>query len=171
MRIEPVELPEARYTLGGDEFVFVELDQAMSFQANFKAMAVCTELRRRSLPGVTEICPGNASYLVRLDPDTLHPHDLIAELRAIDSSAGSTGYTFGTRVVDVPVLLEDPWTRETMERFSERRQDPTLTDVEFAARPNGFPTKDAFLQALVGSPYFVSMVGAAAPRDAAAMDA
>jgi urea carboxylase len=160
VRIEPVDLPEAQYTLGGDEFVFVEVDREMSFQANFKAMAVCTELRGRGLVGVTEICPGNASYLVRLNPDALHPNDLIAELRSIDASpAGSTGYTFETRVVDVPVLLEDPWTRETMERFQERRQDPTLTDVEYAAQLNGFPSKEAFLEALVGAPYYVSMVG------------
>jgi urea carboxylase len=91
--IEPVELPDARYSLGGDEFVFVELDEEMSFHANFKAMGVCTELRERRLPGVTEICPGNASYLVRLDPDRLHPQDLIAELREIDASvAGAAGY-------------------------------------------------------------------------------
>jgi urea carboxylase len=160
VRIEPVELPEARYSLGGDEFVFVELDEEMSFQANFKAMGVCTELRERHLPGVTEICPGNASYLVRLDPDRLHPQDLIAELREIDAFfAGAAGYKFETRVVDVPVLLEDTWTLETMERFRDRRQDPTVTDVEFAARLNNFSSKEDFLLALVGSPYFVTMVG------------
>jgi urea carboxylase len=158
--IEPVELPDARYSLGGDEFVFVELDEEMSFHANFKAMGVCTELRERRLPGVTEICPGNASYLVRLDPDRLHPQDLIADLREIDASvAGAAGYKFETRVVDVPVLLEDPWTLETMERFRDRRQDPTVTDVEFAARVNNFSSKGDFLRALVGSPYFVTMVG------------
>jgi urea carboxylase len=160
VRIEPVELPELRYTLGGDEFVFVELDQEMSFQANFKAMATCTELRGRDLDGVTEVCPGNASYLVRLDPDALDPRDLIAELRRIDESvAHDSHYTFQTRVVDVPVLLEDPWTREAMERFADRRQDPTVTDAEFAAKLNGYESKDAFLEALVGSPYYVTMVG------------
>ena len=160
MRIEPVELPAPRYEYGGDEFVFVELDEAMSFQANFRAMAVCTELRRRALPGVTEICPGNASYLVRIDPDELRPDDLVAELQAIDEGiAHGADYTFATRIVDVPVLLEDPWTREVMERFADRRQDPSVTDAEFAARLNGFETKEDFLSALVGSPYFVTMVG------------
>jgi urea carboxylase len=160
VKIEAVQLPEPRYTLGGDEFVFVELDQEMSFQANFRSMAVCNELRARGLPGVTEICPGNASYLVRLDPDTLHPRDLIAELQGIDEQVAHASHlTLSTRVVDVPVLLEDPWTREMMDRFPERRQDPTVTDVEFAARLNGYETKEDFLRALVGSPYYVSMVG------------
>lgn len=154
------QLPEPRYTLGGDEFVFVELDREMSFQANFKAMATCTELRARDLHGVTEVCPGNASYLIRLDPDALDPRDLIAELRRIDEAVGhDSHYTFRTRVVDVPVLLEDPWTREVMQRFADRRQDPTVTDAEFAAQLNGYESKDAFLEALVGSPYYVTMVG------------
>jgi allophanate hydrolase subunit 1 len=158
--IKRVELPAPRYSYGGDEFVFVELDEEMSFQANFKAMAVCTELRKRGLTGVVEICPGNASYLVRFDADGLRPDHLVAELEAIDERVGQLEhYTFTTRVVDVPVLLEDPWTLETIRRFADRRQDPDATDVEYAARINGFKTKQDFLQALVGSPYFVTMVG------------
>ena len=159
-RIERVELPAPRYEYGGDEFVFVELDQAMSFQANFKAMAVCTELREAAIPGIVEICPANASYLIRIDPDELHPDDLIAELKRIDEAVGRTAhYTFKTRIVDVPVLLEDPWTLEVMTRFADRRQNPTGTDAEYAARINGFKTTADFLQALHGSPYFVTMVG------------
>ena len=44
MSTDPVALPPARYECGGDEFVFVELDQAMSLEANFKAMSITAEL-------------------------------------------------------------------------------------------------------------------------------
>lgn len=64
-----VELPPARYSYGGDEFVFVELDQEMSLAVYLKAMAITRRLRGERLPGVLEICPSNASYLVRIDPD------------------------------------------------------------------------------------------------------
>lgn len=159
-KIEPVELPPPRYEYGGDEFVFVELDEAMSFQANFRALAICQELGRRSLPGIVEIAPANAAYLVRLNPDELHPDDLIAELRTIsDEVARTAHYTFQTRVVDVPVLFQDPWTVETQERFKDRRQNPDGTDIEYAARINGFASTEDFLQSLHGSPYFVTMVG------------
>jgi allophanate hydrolase subunit 1 len=158
--IEQVDLPSPRYEYGGDEFVFVELDQAMSFQATFKAMAICAELRKKELPGIVEICPANASYLVRIDPDELRADDLIVELRAIDDRVGGSAHsTFKTRVVDVPVMLEDPWTLEVMQRFADRRQNPEGTDAEYAARINGFKTTADFLQALHGSPYFVTMVG------------
>ena len=75
------ELPEARYSYGGDEYVFVELAEAMSLEVNFRAMAITNKLREENVPGVTDICPSNASYMVRIDPDELHPDDLISASR------------------------------------------------------------------------------------------
>ena len=159
-RIEPRELPSPRYSYGGDEFVFVELDEEMSFQANFKGQAICQELAQRNLPGIVEIAPANASYMIRLNPDELHPDDLIEELKAIDDAVAHTAHlTLQTRIVDVPVLYDDPWTSETQAKFKDRRQDPEVSDLEFAARINGFNSKDDFIAAHHGSPWFVSMVG------------
>ena len=44
-------------------------------------------------------------------------------------------------------------------RFRERHQDPASTDLEYAARVNGYPDVDDFVTAHSGSPWFVSMVG------------
>ena len=57
-------LPEARYEYGGDEFVFVEIDEQMSIEANFKAMMIANALRSRDLDGIVDICPSNASYMM-----------------------------------------------------------------------------------------------------------
>ena len=81
--VEP-PLPQARFTYGGDEFIFCEIDEAMSFGANFKALAVCQELARRKVDGVVEICPANASFLVRLNPDVVRPDALMAQLKEIE---------------------------------------------------------------------------------------
>lgn len=159
-RIEEQQLGPARYDLGGDEFVFVELDREMSFAANFKGLAITERLATRELPGIVDICPANASYLIRFDPDELAPGDLVAELRAVERELGdATEHHFATRVVDVPVLYEDPWTHEALMRFRDRHQDPEGTDLEYSARVNGYATKDEFIAAHHGSPYFVSMVG------------
>src|SRR5918994_7586278 len=99
------EAPEARYSYGGDEYVFVELAEAMSLKVNFRAMAITNRLREEDIEGVTDICPSNASYMVRIDPDVLHPDDLISRLREIDDEVGDIqGFELHTRVVDVPVL-------------------------------------------------------------------
>lgn len=154
------KLPPARYDYGGDEFVFVELDEEMSLQVNFKAMAITRVLARGKLPGIVEICPANASYLIRFNPDQLRAAELIAELRKIDESVGDdVEYSFRTRVIDVPVLYGDPWTHETMMKFRDCRQDPNATDVEFTARVNGFKTAADFIEAHHRPPYFVTMVG------------
>ena len=44
-------------------------------------------------------------------------------------------------------------------RFRERHQDPTGTDLEYAARINGYTGVPDFIQAHSGAPWFVSMVG------------
>jgi len=152
-------LPAARYTFGGDEHVFVEIAEEMSLPAFFKGMAITGELQRRRVPGVTEICPANASYLVRFDPDVIAPDRMMTLLRDIEGSMGSAGRELQTRIVEIPVLYNDPWTNETQMRFRDRHQDPNCTDLEYAARVNGQPSVEAFVQAHSSAPWFVSMVG------------
>ena len=156
-----VELPPARYDYGGDEFVFVELDRAMSLEANFKAMAITSALQAEDLEGVLDICPSNASYLIRVDPDRLHPAELVRHLEGLERSTAplAPDKAVRTRVVDVPVLYDDPWTHETLMRFRDRHQDPEATDLEYAARINGFASVGELVEALSGSPFLVTMIG------------
>lgn len=150
---------QARYSFGGDEHLFVEISEEMSLPAFFKGMAICNELRRRALPGVTEICPANAAYLVRFDPDVIVPDVLLGTLKDIEAKLGDADLQLQTRIIEIPVLYNDPWTHETLMRFRERHQDPGSTDIEYAARINGHASVDAFIAAHSGAPWFVSMVG------------
>ncbi len=153
-------LPQARYTYGGDEFVFVELAEAMSLGVNFRAMAITNKLKEENIPGIMDICPSNASYMVRLDPDVLHPDKLIGRLKEIDEEVGDIeGFELETRVVDVPVMMSDPWTHEALMRFRDRHQDPEATDLEYSARINGYSSTEDFVAALLGSPWLVTMIG------------
>jgi len=154
-------LPPARYEYGADEFVFVEIDRAMSLEANFKAMTITEALRARAPEGVLDICPSNASYLIRVNPDRVHPGELVEELRALEEDATelTSEQELTTRLVDVPVLYDDPWTRETLLRFRDRRQHPEGTDLEYTARVNGFSGPAQLIEALSGAPYIVTMIG------------
>lgn len=158
-QITQVDLPDPRYEYGADDFVFVELAEAMSFTANFKAMAITQQVAKQEIDGVVENCPGNASYMLRIDPEVIHPDDLIARLKTIESEIDLEDYAWETRVIDVPVLFEDPWTHETLIEFRDRHQDPDGTDLEYSAELNGFDSVDAFLEAFVGAPHMVTMVG------------
>src|SRR5580658_11252539 len=148
-----------RYSFGGDEHVFAEIDEEMSLEAFFKGMAVCTELQKRRIPGVTEICPSNASYLVRFDPDVIHPDKMLGKLKEIEAELGSADLELKTRIIEIPVYYNDPWTHETLMRFRERHQEPTSTDLEYTAKINNYGSVDDLVNAHAGAPWFVSMVG------------
>jgi urea carboxylase len=154
------EMTPARYSWGGDEFIFVELAEEMSLQANFRAMAITKKLSDARPDGVLEICPANASYQVQYDPDVLEPAELLALLQDLEQQVGDAHeLALPTRVLEIPVLYRDPWTTETLMRFRDRHQDPSSTDIEYAARINGYASVDDFIAAHSGSPWFTSMVG------------
>jgi urea carboxylase len=150
---------QTRYSFGGDEHLFAEVDEEMSLEAFFKSFAMTNAVRESRIKGVTEICPANASFQVKFDPDVIAPDDLRAELEALEAQADKAEAVIKTRIIEVPVFYNDPWTRETLMRFRERHQDPTSTDLEYGARINGFSSIDEFIAAHAGAPWFVPMVG------------
>jgi allophanate hydrolase subunit 1 len=148
-----------RYTFGGDEHLFVEVDEAMSLGAFFTSIATTRAVAAADIEGVTEICPANASFQIRFDPDVIAPDALKVRVQALEAEAAGAVPVLDTRIIEVPVLYRDPWTHETLMRFRERHQDPDATDIEYAARLNGFDGVEAFIAAHSGAPWFVSMVG------------
>jgi len=150
---------ETRYSFGGDEHVFVEVDEGMSLEAFFKSLSMTNALRDAGIKGVTEICPANASFQVKFDPDQISPDDMLAELKRLETAADKADSRIKTRIIEVPVFYRDPWTTETLMQFRERHQEPKSTDIEYAARINGYASVDDFIKAHSGAPWFVSMVG------------
>jgi urea carboxylase len=150
---------KTRYSFGGDEHIFAEIDETMSLQAFFKSLSITSAVRESRIAGVTEICPANASFQIKFDPDKISPADMLAELTRLESAADKGASVIKTRIIEIPVLYNDPWTHETLMRFRERHQDPTATDLEYAARVNNLGTVDNFVKAHSGAPWFVSMVG------------
>lgn len=136
-----------RYTFGGDEHIFVEVDEEMSLDAFFKSLSMTTAIRDQQIDGVTEICPANASFQIKFNPDVIAPDELLATLKKIEAEAEHTDNRIETRIVEVPVLYQDPWTHETQMRFRERHQAPDSTDLEYAAQVNGYQSVNEFLEA------------------------
>lgn len=142
-----------RYTFGGDEHLFVECSEEMSLPAFFKSLSMTSALRESQIAGVTEICPANASFQIKFNPDIIKPDDMLREVQGIERAALDADPVISTRIVDIPVFYQDPWTHETLMRFRERHQDPTATDLEYAARVNGLSNVDDFIAAHSGSTF------------------
>ncbi|WP_145247607.1 5-oxoprolinase subunit B family protein [Pseudomonas oryzihabitans] len=147
-----------RYSFGGDEHLFVELSESMSLEAFFRSLAMTRAVQTLQLPGIHDICLANASFQIRFDPDVLPPDRLLAAVQGVEDQAVAERQ-LATRLIEIPVLYNDPWTHETLMRFRDRHQDPTATDLEYAARINGLADVEAFIEAHSGAPWFVSMVG------------
>lgn len=77
----------------------------------------------------------------------------------MEDAASKSDASLKTRIIELPVYFQDPWTHETEMRFRERHQDPSATDLEYSARINGYATIEEFIAAYSGQPWFVSMVG------------
>ncbi|MFC3722040.1 5-oxoprolinase subunit B family protein [Neoaquamicrobium sediminum] len=150
---------QCRYSFGGDEHLFVECDESMSLEAFFKGLSTTNAVRDAGIRGITEICPSNASFQIKFDPDVIAHEDLLREVQAIERAADKAEPVIRTRIIEMPVYYQDPWTHETLMRFRERHQDPNATDIEYAARINNLATVDDFIAAHSGAPWFVSMVG------------
>ncbi|MFZ6048408.1 allophanate hydrolase subunit 1 [Pseudomonas sp. CR3202] len=147
-----------RYSFGGDEHLFAEVSESMSLEAFFRGMAITRALEQEDLPGVLDICLSNASFQVRFNPDAIAPETLLEKVRQLEDRT-TAERRLETRIIEIPVLYNDPWTHETLMRFRDRHQDPASTDLEYAARINGYADVQAFIDAHSGSPWFVSMVG------------
>ncbi|GAC1455264.1 MAG: allophanate hydrolase subunit 1 [Pseudarthrobacter sp.] len=161
MTSEAPVLPAARYTWGGDEFLFVEVSEAMSLPANFKVMSIAGRLSDAQLPGIVDICPANASLLVRFDPDVLPPQQLETAVRDIERDLmNHQERSLETRIIEVPVWYEDPFTAEVAQRFREGfHQEPDGSDIDYAAKVNHLKDAAEFIQRHHEQPWLVSMVG------------
>lgn len=152
---------EARYTWGGDEFLFVEIAEGMSLEANFVSNSIANALEAKALDGIVDICPANASLLIRFNPDLLASSDLERTVRALEQEVrAATSQVLETRIVEIPVWYNDPYTNETGARFREGyHQRPDGNDLDYAAEVNGLADAAEFITRHHESPWLVSMVG------------
>ncbi|CAM1373655.1 5-oxoprolinase subunit B family protein [Tenacibaculum xiamenense] len=151
---------KTRYTFGGDEHLFVECSEEMSLAPFFKVLSLTEAIKKGNIEGVTEICPANASFQLRFNPDIIEPNTLLNKVKKIEQeSENNIQKEIKTRIIEIPVLYNDPWTHETLMRFRDRHQKPDGTDLEYASEINNYQSVEAFIEAHSSSPWFVSMVG------------
>jgi urea carboxylase len=149
-----------RLSFGGDEFIFVELSEEMSLETTLRVLAITDELRSREVAGIVDICPAHVSYMLRVTPEVLDPRSMPEVLEAIHQVCGDSSHlTIHARLIEIPVLYDDPWTRETLARFRDRHQAPDLTDLEYCARVNGFDDEQGFIEAHSANPFIATFIG------------
>ncbi|MFE5790438.1 5-oxoprolinase subunit B family protein [Rhodococcus erythropolis] len=150
----------ARYSWGGDEFLFVEIAEAMSLEGYFVVGALADAVRAAAIVGITDICPTNNSLLLRYDPDIVSPRALRSQVQALEATVrASTSQTALARVLEIPVWYDDPFTSEVGERFRSNHQTPDKRDLDFAAEVNNLADALEFIERHHSVPWMVTAVG------------
>lgn len=144
------------YTFAGDEYVFVQVGNDMDLRVNFQIQSTCKEIMANQIPGVIEAYPANTSYLVHYNPDKILPDTLLNELKGIDKKSFELT-SFDSRLIEIPILYNDPWSIECAKAFSSNHQDPSLTNLEFVAKLNGMSVSK-FINVQTDLQYFVTML-------------
>ncbi|OZI13554.1 allophanate hydrolase [Bacillaceae bacterium SAS-127] len=152
--------PETRFDFCGDEYIYAEISKEMRIESNFKAISITNELRKRQIPGIVEIYPANASYLIRYNPNEVSPHDLLAYLQEVDREKSKRSeLNFDSRLIEIPVWYDDHVTKEAISKDQHRHQEPDRSNFDFVMAMNGFTDKERFIEDHSAQPYFVTSLG------------
>jgi urea carboxylase len=154
------ELPDgSRLSFGGEEFVFVELTEHMTLTGALRIQAITDAFAELGIDGIIDICPSNASYMLRVDPDVCDPRSLREPILDLHRRFGDVGdVVLTTEILEVPVFYNDPWSTETAMRFRDRHQSSTETDLEYISRINGFSSIEDFIAAHSDNPFIVTFM-------------
>ena len=132
----------------------------MSLEAFFKSLSMTTAVRDARIAGVTEICPANASFQVKYDPDVIKPDDLLREIKSIEKTAESRSPFIKTRIIEIPVLYQRPLDARDVDAVSRASPGPESDRYRIRGRDQRSRRRRRLhRQRIRGSPWFVSMVG------------
>lgn len=148
---------ETMYNFGGDEYIFVELSRPFNLSVNFRIMGILTRILDAKLPALVDYTPGNSSFLIRYNPDITPPREMMDIIRGLEESITDvTSMKITGRIIEIPVLFNDPWTHETVMKYREGyHQQTELSDIDYCAKINGFSSADGLIKAICSAPYMV----------------
>ena len=64
--------------------------------------------------------------------------------------------SFPGRRIELPIVLDDQWTREALERYMRTTRDKAVylpSNIDYLARNNGLSSKQEALEKVVGTDY------------------
>jgi urea carboxylase len=127
---------ELQIAPAGDRHLLATLGDDASLEVNFVTLNFTAELDKLAIDGLTDLVPSYNSILVQYDFNRLGYDDLRDELIRIYKALPSfSELEIASRLVTIPVLYFDPWTKDCIEDYrrkvAEREYDPL-----FVARVN-----------------------------------
>jgi urea carboxylase len=143
----------------GDRYILVELARTMDLESNFRAQGLAAALAAARINGLIDLAPGFASVLVEYDCDRIAFADLRREIEAVlGRLGGAEGLNLESRLINIPAVYLDPWTREAVAQYSSKIK-PRGYDPDGIAAINGLADARQFVRVHSGTEYWVAAVG------------
>ncbi|EPQ53370.1 hypothetical protein GLOTRDRAFT_117321 [Gloeophyllum trabeum ATCC 11539] len=158
--------PRVVFRQAGDSAILVEYGELLlDLTLRARIHAFETAAKAQNIPGVWAFGPCIRSTIVRYDPLTTPQSALLSALVDAESSLPDSmeSMTFPGRKITFPVVLDDRWSREALDRYMRSIRDKSVylpSNIEYLARNNGLKGGAAeALELLTRGPYLVFGVG------------
>lgn len=140
----------------GDSALLLDYGQERSVAAGVKAVMVKKRIHDKKLHGVIEMIPCNSSLLIQYDPGMVHVEDLVVRVRRIaDQVERDKHIKIPSRIIEIPVYFNDPWTRAAIEEYCRTvKQKPN--DIDFIIEQNGLQDLDELIRYITTPQYIVT---------------
>ncbi|MFA5951097.1 MAG: urea carboxylase [Hyphomicrobium sp.] len=156
--------PRVLYRRAGDKYMLVEYGPlALDLELRFRVHGLMTALRKRALPGISDLTPGVRSLQIHYESRVLPLDTLIAALREIDADLDNADdITVPGRIVRLPLAWNDTTTQQAIDKYvqSVRPDAPWCpSNIEFIRRMNGLDSIADVQRILFEASYLVLGLG------------
>jgi urea carboxylase len=156
--------PAVAYRQAGDSYILIEYGpNELDLRYRFRVHALMLELEENPVGGILELSPGVRSLQIKYDGRAIHQRALLdALLAAEDRLPAVEMMKVKTRIVHLPMALEDSATLEAVTRYGEtvRKSAPWLpNNIDFIQRINGLSSRDEVSDIVFKTSYLVLGLG------------
>lgn len=142
----------------GDGGLLLEFGDGMDLRHSLAALAVKERIESLGIDGFTEATQGLASLLVQFDPDVCRPSRMSAAIVDLLEDAVVGAKVLDSRIVHIPILYGDPWTRDCIDDY-RRRYGEIGDNLETVASFSGLSSAAEVVQHHTGTDYWVAGLG------------
>ncbi|MFT5318268.1 MAG: urea carboxylase [Chlamydiales bacterium] len=156
--------PKFVIRMAGDRYVLIEYGpMVLDLDLRFRIHALMEWLSSHDVDGILEMSPGVRSVQIRYDNKVISLYRLLdVLLEAEEGLPDIKEMVVKSRVVKLPIALDDQWCRAAVDTYMKSVRDtaPYLPDnIEFIKRINGLGTSDEVLKTICEAEYLVLGLG------------
>ncbi|KAI0641597.1 urea carboxylase [Trametes meyenii] len=157
--------PGVVFRQAGDSAILVEFgEMTLDFAIRARIHAFEAAIRERSIAGVWFLAPCIRSTMVHFDPFLIDQATLLDALVTAEASlpASVESLMFPGRRITFPIVLDDRWNREALEKYMRSIRDKAAylpSNIEYLARNNGLQSAAEALRLLIETDWLVLGVG------------